>query len=150
MKFIIVQTLYRFVGYEYSSRPSKPPRKILIVRVEIVDQHILGCVNPLYGSCWFVAYDHVEVVLDQSRFPTPVWTPQADGGFHALENWQVFSSASNKAIHMDDDLSGQILGMAMENKAIKLFVYSYAIFNTVTILLLLFLVVMYLKSGTAQ
>ena len=51
---------------------------------------------------------------------------------------------------MDDDLSGQILGMAMENKAIKLFVYSYAIFNTVTILLLLFLVVMYLKSGTAQ
>lgn len=51
---------------------------------------------------------------------------------------------------MDEDISDQLFGMAMENKAIKLFVYSYAAFNTVIILLLLFLVVMYLKSGGAQ
>jgi hypothetical protein len=40
----------------------------------------------------------------------------------------------------DDDISNQLFEMAMENKAIKLFIYSYAFFNALTIILLLTIV----------
>jgi hypothetical protein len=50
----------------------------------------------------------------------------------------------------DDDLTGQLLDMAMENKAVKLFVYSYAFFNTIIIILLISLVIMYLKNGRPE